>query len=89
VRSALTDFKGIGEVGADIFCREVQGVWTEISPYVDDRAASAAKALKLPSSAKSIANLAPQGDLPRLVAALVRSGLAKDADDIREAAGRR
>jgi endonuclease III len=89
VAGAVTEFKGIGRVGADIFCREVQAVWTDISPYVDDRAASAAKALKLPSSAKSLEALVPADDLPRLVAALVRSGLAKDAEDIRRAASAR
>ncbi len=89
IRAAVKQFKGIGDVGADIFCREAQGVWTELAPYVDDKTASAAKALGLPSSAKSIAGLVPDADLPRLVAALVRSGLAKDAEDIRETAGRR
>jgi hypothetical protein len=89
LRKAVEEVKGIGDVGADIFFREVQGVWTDLAPYVDGRVAEPASSLKLPSSARSLAGLVPQEDLPRLLAALVRSGFAKDADDIRQAAAAR
>lgn len=37
LRKLLTGFTGIGEVGASIFLREVQGVWDEVYPFVDER----------------------------------------------------
>jgi hypothetical protein len=42
-------FKGIGDIGADIFLREVQDVWTWVRPHFDDRATAAAKRLGLPA----------------------------------------
>ena len=68
----LQQFTGIGPVGAAIFCREVQGVWTDLAPYVDDRAAQAAGRLGLPTSADALARLVPAPDLPRLLAACLR-----------------
>jgi endonuclease III len=83
----LQEFKGIGPTGAAIFCREVQGVWTELSPYVDDIAAKGAKRLGLPPSPSRLAALVPQQDLPRLVAACVRAARDKSVvDDTRRAA---
>jgi endonuclease III len=35
---ALQRFKGIGPAGAAIFLREVQGVWPDVAPYVDELA---------------------------------------------------
>ncbi len=37
-RRLLQQFKGIGEVGADIFCREAQTIWEELRPFADRRA---------------------------------------------------
>ena len=85
VRRRVTDFKGIGEVGAEIFLREIQAVWTELAPYVDDRAADAARALDLPHDAEALADLAGD-DFPRLVAALVRTSVVGDGDRIRRIA---
>ena len=34
-RRLLEEFKGIGDVGADIFMREVQLVWDELYPFAD------------------------------------------------------
>lgn len=68
----LQQFKGIGPVGAAIFCREVQGVWTDLAPYVDDRAAQAAARLGLPTAPDALARLVPAPDLPRLLAACLR-----------------
>ena len=70
---AVQQFTGIGPVGAAIFCREVQGVWTDVAPYVDDRAARAAERLGLPTSPDALARLVPAPDLPRLLAACLRA----------------
>jgi hypothetical protein len=69
----LQQFNGIGPVGAAIFCREVQGVWTDLAPYVDDRAVRGAERLGLPTSADALAGLVPAPDLPRLLAACLRA----------------
>ena len=37
-RELLKEFKGIAEVGVDIFFREVQTIWEELYPFVDKRA---------------------------------------------------
>jgi endonuclease III len=76
-RELLKAFKGIGDVGADIFCREVQVAWPELYPFVDDRAAASAKKLGLASSKEEVAQLVPRKQLPRLLAALVRADLRK------------
>ena len=41
-RLLLKECKGIGEVGADIFCREAQITWDELFPFADRRALEAA-----------------------------------------------
>jgi len=74
----LQRFKGIGPTGAAIFCREVQGVWPHVAPYVDKRAADGAERLGLPRSADRLAALVPAADLPRLVAGCVRAASDKD-----------
>ena len=82
LKRLVKEFKGIGDVGADIFLREVQAVWTEFAPYVDDRTADAADALGLPRSADKLADLTGK-DFPRLVAALVRTTIDNDTDRVR------
>lgn len=74
-RALLKEFKGIGDVGADIFCREVQTAWPELHPFVDAKALKSAKRLELAGSADDLAKLVPKADLPRLLAALVRADL--------------
>ncbi|MDQ3628396.1 MAG: endonuclease [Actinomycetota bacterium] len=69
----LQRFKGVGPTGAAIFCREVQAVWTELSPYVDDLAADGAQRLGLPRGADALARLVPAEDVVRLVAGCVRA----------------
>lgn len=86
LRSALTTFKGIGKLGANVFVREVQGVWPEYHPFVDDRVSDGAELLGLPSTARGLAGLVDRDDFARLVAALVRMTTAKDADEVRAAA---
>jgi hypothetical protein len=66
----------IGPTGARIFCREVQDVWPEVSPFFDDRALDQAAKLGLPTDAVRLAALAPPGQVARLAAALVRADLA-------------
>lgn len=86
IRKRIKDFKGIGDVGADIFFREAQAAWDEIHPFADKKSLQAAKALGLPHEAETLSKLVPAADFPRLVTALVRSSLAKDEAEIRDAA---
>ncbi|MES1924499.1 hypothetical protein [Salinisphaera sp. T31B1] len=88
LRRALTGFKGIGDTGAAIFVREMQIVWPECYPFVDRAAAKAAAALGLPQDPAGLASQVERVDFPRLVAALVRAGLARDFDAVRAAADR-
>jgi hypothetical protein len=85
-RLLLREFKGIGEVGADIFCREVQCAWDELYPFADKRALGAAARLGLPDNAAALSELIERREFPRLVAALIRTGLAKDYEAIIEQA---
>lgn len=82
LRQLLKQCKGIGDVGADIFFREVQLVWDELYPFADKRALKAAQTLKLGSSAKALATLVSKSDLPRLLAALIRVDLHDAYDEI-------
>ena len=86
-RKLLKEAKGLGEVGVDIFFREVQVAWEELVPFADRRALDAAGRLKLGRDAKALQRLAGgRREFPRLVAALVRTELADDYDEIRQAA---
>ena len=85
-RKLLKEFKGIGDVGVDIFFREVQVAWDELVPFADRRARDAAGRLKLPKDPEKLAALVSKAEFPRLVAALVRTELDDDYDTIREAA---
>lgn len=82
----LQQFKGIGKVGADIFLREVQGVWDEVYPYVDARVGKAASSLDLPGDAGTLAKLVAREDFPRFVAGLVRVDLAGEQQALKEQA---
>lgn len=75
----LTEFPGIGPVGADIFTREVQAVWPEYRPSVDAKVTAGARAVHL--SPAAIADLAPPAELPRLTSALVRASRARRLPD--------
>jgi hypothetical protein len=76
-RRLLKQFKGIGDVGADIFFREVQIVWDELYPFADRRALSAAGRLGLGADAQALARLVEASEFIRLVAALVRIDLGR------------
>jgi hypothetical protein len=81
-----TEVKGLGEVGVDIFFREAQVTWEELFPFLDRRAAQAARRLGLDADPKALAGERDPKAFARLVAALVRSGLANDHDAVLEAA---
>ncbi|MEV7725401.1 endonuclease [Streptomyces sp. NPDC087917] len=76
LRELLREVPRIGPVGADIFCREAQGVWPELRPAFDRRARRAAADLGLPRTPEGLAGLVSGEDLPRLAAALVRADLS-------------
>ena len=83
VHEAVQQFSGIGPVGADVFCREVQAVWPALRPFADDRVTASARALGLPTTAAGLSELAGTDDLSVLGAALVRCSIADDADELR------
>jgi hypothetical protein len=76
LRGSLTGFPGVGPTSADIFVREVQGVWPEFEPFLDRKVRAGAARLKLPSSPAALAGMVADNDLPRLASALVRVGLS-------------
>lgn len=76
IHALLREFPRIGPVGADIFCREAQGLWPELRPSFDRRACHAAGDIGLPKTPERLAGLADADDLPRLAAALVRIDLS-------------
>jgi len=71
---AVSSFPRIGPVGARIFVREVQDVWTWTRPYFDRRVLDTAKVLGLPAGADKLSALAPRSNAT-LAAALVRVSL--------------
>jgi len=85
-RRLLTEFKGIGDVGVDIFFRDVQAAWPELRPFADRKSLEGAQRLGLPASGAKLSELVDERDFPRLVTALVRMELAGDADAIQAAA---
>ena len=85
-RRLLTEVKGLGEVGVDIFFREAQVAWEELFPFVDRRAAQAARRLGLDADPEALASDRNPKTFARLVAALVRTRLANDHDAVLEAA---
>jgi endonuclease III len=82
IRKLLTEFKGIGPVGGDIFLREVQAVWPQVAPYLDERVIRAAEKIGLPADARKLADLVDSpAELARLSAALVRISRRRRAVD--------
>nr|WSX48425.1 endonuclease [Streptomyces sp. NBC_00974] len=81
IRELLREVPRIGPVGADIFCRELQGLWPELRPAFDRKARTGAAALGLPRTPKGLAELVPAPELPRLAAALVRTQLKHGSPD--------
>lgn len=87
IHELLTEFKGIGPVGADIFLREVQAVWPQVAPYVDARVIRGADKVGLPSTARELSGLVDSPrELARLSSALVRlARRSRAADEIMRA----
>jgi hypothetical protein len=85
-RRLLKRFKGIGDVGVDIFFREVQGAWDELYPFLDQRALRNAEALGLGDDPEALARLAGRSDFARLAAALVRVRNATSREEVLRAA---
>ncbi len=80
IASRLTEFPGIGPVGASIFLREVQDVWPAVAPYVDAKVTSGAHRVRLPGDREALARLlAGSGQPARLAAALVRVSVSQRA----------
>ncbi|MFG1704582.1 endonuclease [Nonomuraea sp. M3C6] len=90
IASLLMEFPGIGPTGADIFLREVQAVWPQVAPHLDQRVLEGAGKVGLPRQERPLAKLAHSNDeLARLSAALVRvSRSKKTADEVKAAATR-
>ena len=71
-RKLLKEFKGIGDVGANIFFREAQLVWPELYPFADDRILQTAKQVGLPPQPGKLAELVHRKrDFVRLVDSLI------------------
>ncbi|HEX2041723.1 MAG TPA: hypothetical protein VHF24_03725 [Acidimicrobiales bacterium] len=85
-RKLLKKCKGVGDVGVDIFFREVQVAWDELHPFADRRALASAKRLGVGTTAEELARRVSRTDFARLAAALVRVELAGDHDAVLTAA---
>ncbi|MEU3337029.1 endonuclease [Streptomyces sp. NPDC006668] len=88
LRRLLREIPGIGPAGADIFLREVQGVWPEVGPYLDRKALDGAERLGLPKDPDRLVKLAGDTQPAVLAVALVRAALDKEVaeDSLRRAA---
>ncbi|NCC21566.1 MAG: hypothetical protein EOM26_03790 [Alphaproteobacteria bacterium] len=86
IHDALQEFNGVGDVGADIFCREAQDVWDGLYPFLDDTARDSAQKFGLPPDAEELTMYAKKGDYPLLMTGLVRATLQNDIEDIKNAA---
>jgi hypothetical protein len=83
-RILLKEVKGLGDVGVDIFFREVQLIWPEVAPFADRRALRTSQRLGLGGSAQELRRLVDaDAEFTRLVAALVRAGFEGDIQEIK------
>lgn len=87
-RQLLKEFKGIGDVGANIFFREVQAAWDEWFPYADALALKAADRLGLGKDVHSLLRLTNRKEFPHLVAGLVRVQLEDGYQKVLDSAGK-
>lgn len=84
LRNLLREVPGLGPAGTDIFLREVQAVWPEVAPYLDDKTLKGAERLGLPTDPDKLAGLVGEGEVASLAAALVRAALDRQiADELR------
>lgn len=87
ILAAVQEVKGIGEVGAGIFAREVQLVWDPLYPRADGPALDAAAELELPREVGTLVDLAGSRErFVRLMAGLTRAALDAPSAAVREAA---
>ncbi|GAB2462698.1 endonuclease [Streptomyces chlorus] len=77
LRDLLQEVPGLGPAGVSIFLPEVQQVWPEAAPYLDDKALSGAQRLGLPKDPGRLVELAGDTEPAVLAAALVRAALDK------------
>ncbi|MEW2400708.1 endonuclease [Streptomyces sp. NPDC046862] len=78
----LRQVPGMGPAGVSIFLREVQRVWPEVAPYLDEKALSGARRLDLPDDPEELVGQARDTEPAVLAAALVRVALdTKLAED--------
>lgn len=88
-RSLLKQFKGMGDVGVDIFFREAQAAWEELRPFVDRRTRRAASELGLPEDPRRLARLVSEDDVTRFLSGLARVDVDRSYDAVRDDAARR
>ncbi|MCX4821211.1 endonuclease [Streptomyces sp. NBC_01142] len=81
LRRLLQKVPGIGPTGADIFLREVQDLWSEAAPYLDEKALQGARSLGLPDKPSRLARYAGESGAAVFAAALVRAALDKKVAD--------
>ncbi|MER6611952.1 endonuclease [Streptomyces xantholiticus] len=78
LRALLREVPGLGPAGVDIFLREVQSVWPEAGPLLDEKALQGARRLGVADDPGTLLELADDADPAHLAAALVRAALDKD-----------
>ncbi|ATW47062.1 HhH-GDP family DNA glycosylase [Streptomyces peucetius] len=78
LRGLLREVPGLGPAGVDIFLREVQSVWPEAGPLLDEKALQGARRLGVADDPGTLLELADDADPAHLAAALVRAALDKD-----------
>lgn len=89
VEAALRECPGIGPTGAHIVLRELQAVWPEYAPHVDDKVRAGAGRLGLPGRPAALTRLVGREEVPRLTAGLVRVALDERlAEEVRAQARR-
>jgi len=75
LRRLLQRLPRLGPVGADIFCREAQLVWTDLRPYLDRKALAGGRKIGLPADSRRLARLVDGKELAALAAGLIRVDL--------------
>ncbi len=87
LRDLLREILGMDDAGRTVFLREAQMFWPEAGPFVDDRAAKAAKRLGLPSDPgellEDVARGGGEETLSWLVGALALTDARDEYDDVR------
>jgi endonuclease III len=86
-RALLTDLPGVDDAVADVFLREVQVLWDEVSPFADARALRAASALGMGETADDLARYGGGAEkIGRLAGALARIEIEGAHDEVRRTA---